>query len=337
VSNNRAGPGALRTDRQSLLIFPGALGDLICFLPALEAIAERDRSRPVLLCKSDLGPLVEAAELAKAEAIEGREVAWLFSANPPDEAERYIRRFAAVECFTGFGDAHVERNLRRWKGTAGRVHPFRPPATQHLALHFLECIGVRRSELPEVRVRLPSTALLEAQRKFSQSLARRPRLVAHPGSGGSSKRWSREGFVRITENWCRSRGGVVIALGPAEEAERPFWESRPLSVAAALDLVGLASLLTLADVYLGNDSGASHLAAAAGCRGLVVFGPTDPARWRPLSQKLRPFSPSPWTACDEKVSDHVIRTVEQELAADAEGDLTLTRNGAVISLPTREK
>ena len=43
-----------------------------------------------------------------------------------------------------------------------------------------------------------------------------------------------------------------------------------------------ASLLSRCSLYIGNDSGFSHLAAAAGCRVLVLFGPTNPVVWGPL-------------------------------------------------------
>ena len=47
-----------------------------------------------------------------------------------------------------------------------------------------------------------------------------------------------------------------------------------------------AALLAGAALYLGNDSGISHLAAAVGAPGVVLFGPTDARRWRPLSPAI---------------------------------------------------
>ena len=44
----------------------------------------------------------------------------------------------------------------------------------------------------------------------------------------------------------------------------------------------VAALARLAMAFVGNDSGAAHLAAAVGASGVVIFGPTDPVRWRPL-------------------------------------------------------
>src|SRR5262249_20309027 len=48
----------------------------------------------------------------------------------------------------------------------------------------------------------------------------------------------------------------------------------------------LGALLARAGVYVGNDSGASHLAAAWGARTVALFGPTDPAIWSPVGASV---------------------------------------------------
>ena len=48
----------------------------------------------------------------------------------------------------------------------------------------------------------------------------------------------------------------------------------------------VGALLSRADLYVGNDSGVSHLAGAMGARGVVIFGPTCPEQWRPLGGAL---------------------------------------------------
>jgi ADP-heptose:LPS heptosyltransferase len=49
----------------------------------------------------------------------------------------------------------------------------------------------------------------------------------------------------------------------------------------------LAAVLARAGLYVGNDSGVSHLAAAAGCPTVALFGPTDPALWSPVGPRVR--------------------------------------------------
>jgi ADP-heptose:LPS heptosyltransferase len=105
----------------------------------------------------------------------------------------------------------------------------------------------------------------------------------HPGAGGRAKRWDIAGFVQVA-HWWRSRCGSVVAIaGPAEAGEPPA-----LGPPEVRDwpLVDLAAVLARVALYLGNDSGVSHLAGAVGAAGVVLFGPTSARRWRPLAGRL---------------------------------------------------
>jgi len=112
---------------------------------------------------------------------------------------------------------------------------------------------------------------------------RRPLLAVHRGAGAPAKRWALDGFVDVASWWRRSRGDVIELLGPAEAGEPPLSGAR---TAPGWALPDVAALLGLADAYVGNDSGVSHLAGAVGTPGVVLFRVTVPSRWRPLSPRL---------------------------------------------------
>ncbi len=111
-----------------------------------------------------------------------------------------------------------------------------------------------------------------------------PRFVAiHPGAGSRSKTWPFERFARVAAEW----GSACLWLeGPAEKELAPPPDP-PSVVADDLPLGVVLALLHRATAYLGNDSGVSHLAAAAGTPSVVLFGPTDPAVWRPAGDQIR--------------------------------------------------
>ena len=297
---------------KALVIFPGALGDFVCLLPAIAVLRDCGFGRIVLACKSDLAPLVRAAGIAEPIAIEGRETSWLFHADPPAEAAEFFAAFDRIESFSGAGVAEVERNLRRF--TVSRVHPFRPPPGMHMATHFHRRIAgvVRTADELRAELSLPDEHTAEARLRIAE-LAR-PLLLVHPGSGGRRKRWSRSGFAEIAARAARD-GGVAVACGPAEIDEADDWRARGLRVFESLDLVEVASLAAVADRYLGNDSGISHLAAAAGARGVALFGPTDPAVWRPLSHRVTPLVLEPWTDVDDEASEAALDRVWSALHA----------------------
>jgi ADP-heptose:LPS heptosyltransferase len=304
-----------------LVVFPGALGDLVCLVPALRELARRHDEPASLLCKGDLVPLIATARLAAAQPIERREASWLFSAQPPREATAFFGAFSSIESFTGAGVPEVERNLRAWTRGTARVHPFRSSERIHLAVHFLRSIGFEPTlgESLEARLELPAEVRATASRRWRTG--RQPLLVMHPGSGSHAKRWSRTGFRRVAERWRLRGGAVIVLLGVAEESEADAWGAEGFQIVSGLDTVDVAALLGVADAYLGNDSGISHLAAAVGARGVTLFGPTDPRCWRPLSKRIRAMALDPWSGVDESAPEDAIHAVERELGSPS----TLTR------------
>jgi ADP-heptose:LPS heptosyltransferase len=93
----------------------------------------------------------------------------------------------------------------------------------------------------------------------------------------------------VARRWRAQGGAVVVLQGPAEPSS---WDGDADAIVAGRSLPQVAALLAACDAYLGNDSGISHLAGAVGARGVVVFGPTAPARWRPPSPRLHVVAPA---------------------------------------------
>ena len=116
----------------------------------------------------------------------------------------------------------------------------------------------------------------------------RKALVLHPGSGSVRKNWP---------GWAAAIGSlhpleVTVVAGQADavalDALLAAWPSDTgaPTVLSDLSLERLAAILAGASLYLGNDSGVSHLAAALSVPSVVVFGPTDPEIWRPIGPSV---------------------------------------------------
>jgi heptosyltransferase-3 len=118
------------------------------------------------------------------------------------------------------------------------------------------------------------------------------RILIHPGSGSPKKNWP-------TANWRE----VIFRLGvPTSlilgEAEQKNWPDASASSAnhrgdsETLDLINapledLVQALSSCRLFLGHDSGISHLAAATGAKCVLLFGPTEPACWAPPAPNVR--------------------------------------------------
>ena len=115
-------------------------------------------------------------------------------------------------------------------------------------------------------------------------------VVIHPGSGGAHKCWHLDNFLAVARMLEKEGTDSVFLLGPAE-MER-FGEStisyiRELgNLLTDLPLSDVLAILSCSRAFLGNDSGITHLAAALGIRTVAVFGPTDPAIYRPIGSAV---------------------------------------------------
>ncbi len=161
----------------------------------------------------------------------------------------------------------------------------------------------------------PSAGDVDAAKAFLSGLKPGTRLVAlHPGSGGESKNWPVKSWAELGRRLVAANPGVTLLLveGEADQAQAQFlledWKHLPMLRARWLPLPILAALFREAALFLGHDSGITHLAAAARKELPVIalFGPTDPSVWAPPRERVQVLREGPLV--------HALR-VEQVLAA----------------------
>lgn len=117
-------------------------------------------------------------------------------------------------------------------------------------------------------------------------------LALGPGAKFPGKRWPAERFaelaLRLTAPGAALAGMPILVLGSAAEADLAQRTARGCAgtaLAGELDVLASAALLARAGMFIGNDSGLMHLAAAAGAPTLGLFGPSDEARYAPFGPK----------------------------------------------------
>jgi ADP-heptose:LPS heptosyltransferase len=272
-----------RAGQRELIIFPGALGDLICFIPTMRELIRRAAGAPVdLMARYELANFaVGRMGIARAYSIDRSEISDLFvEGEKHPRAAEFLANFTRVHCFFAADNAHFRRSLEGFAKAA--FYPFRPTAEGHIAAAYLRELDVEAPDLPEIRLQVPKTDQAIAEAIMAAHVVRRGEFVLlFPGSGSPGKNWPASAFVDLAKGMSPQIKPLVV-LGPAEaELEAEFRRARLDSV-NGLDLGAVAGLATVARAFVGNDSGVSHLAGACGACGLVLFGPTDPARWRPF-------------------------------------------------------
>ena len=150
----------------------------------------------------------------------------------------------------------------------------------------------RRPPAGSSRLSLPAEARVRAADLLGLPVAGgTPPLVGIHASGGREiKQWEPARFAEVASTLGRSRGATIVLTGSAADrllvnrvaALLPA-DVRCIDLAGRVDVVGLAAVLERLDVLVTADTGPMHLAAAVGTPLVALFGPSDPARWGPLS------------------------------------------------------
>jgi heptosyltransferase III len=271
--------------RRVLVIFPGALGDLMCFLPALGAIAQRHRGASVeLMARFEVARLaVGRTVVQRAHSIDAREVGGLFSDQPAGDARGFFGGFDRIYSFFASDDERFRGRLEAATDAVVSFYPFRPVGDGHVSEAYLHAIDAD-AVLVEARLEPTADDLAAAARVLAQSKCDTSNLIViFPGSGSPSKNWPAEKFAALASKLSLSkRASIAIILGPAEASIETIFRESGAAVITQLELPVVAAVARLAAAFVGNDSGVSHLAAAVGASGVAIFGATDPARWRPV-------------------------------------------------------
>jgi len=276
------------TARRPLVLFPGALGDFVCFFPVLETLGRNQELD--LLARGEFAKLLPST--VRVRSLECYEVHRLFVPGGGTEARlrEFYGAYASVYSWTGNSHEVFVRELQFATQGNARVFPFRPSQSQmHQTDYYLSCLGEQPSEMMIPKLPLKADADAWSASFWQQpALSGKPGLVLAPGSGAREKNWPARSFQIITDWWRERIGGVVVVvLGPVEEEREGFdCLCHGSVVVRRLDLAQLAALIARATLYLGNDSGVTHLAAAVAVRTVALCGPTDLVQWAARGERV---------------------------------------------------
>jgi ADP-heptose:LPS heptosyltransferase len=151
--------------------------------------------------------------------------------------------------------------------------------TAQSTMAAFQCMGVRRETPPALRYEVHS----RESSRIREKLAGKPYVVVHPGSVMATKRWDAERFGEVAAAVAQQNFKLVVVAGPGEEsfAGRAAAKINGASIMLGLSIPELAEVIRGARLYIGNDSGPMHLAAAVGTPTIAVWGSSDSRRWRP--------------------------------------------------------
>ncbi len=276
-----------------LLLKGGALGDFLVTLPLLRGLREaRPDLHLTLVGNATAARLAVTAGLLQT-AYSDQEARWapFFTPAPlPENLCHWLASFDLILCFWPDPEGTLAAHREALGHPAWHLYPAHP-TDRHACDHFAQPLRDLGYPPP------PSGPLL------AKSDARSLRFdwALHPGSGSRRKNWPLPAWQQLID---RLPGRRLVLLGPAEEGLRTAVQSWG-HVLAAGSLEEVAENLQASRVFIGHDSGPSHLAAALGVPTVALFGPTSPQLWAPrggpvsvLAGALSATEPSPHTVAE---------------------------------------
>ncbi len=332
------GAEAARRMLRGLILQPGAIGDCILTLP-LAAYMKNTLQLggvDILGHTEHVGFLPGRSCIDGVRSMDAMELHRLFvepGAFELKDRDLLINAFsdyAWIVTFMGEPESHFEQNLiftANCSHSAEVMTLFMKPqqdCSEHVAdfyiWQFIERSGMfveppqtqgdnHLIRATEADVNAGRKLLTEAGVDFGGKL-----VIVQPGSGGRKKCWYIENFLTVAAGLASKGFEVVFLLGPAER-ERFSEETmgRINSVVpclADLSLTDVLGLLGCAHGFVGNDSGIAHLAGALGVKTVVVFGPTDPAVYKPVGPAVTAL-----VGCSSTFTDKPSTSLQQELIA----------------------
>jgi ADP-heptose:LPS heptosyltransferase len=286
-----------------LVIHQGALGDFILALPTLSTLRHAfPAARPSMMGYPRILQLAEGRFYAEEIfSIDQKGMATFFVRDGALDRglSQFFAGFGLIVVFGKDGEGTFINNLKRV--CQGRILHINPLPNWddgvHLSDHLLRQLiryGISSSE------QSPKLYLREEDREWGRHFwmekgvsaeERSNVIVLHPGSGSRKKLWPPKNFLALFHHLrTKPNRKFLLILGPAEgqEIEQAFAElgSPHLILTKGLSLVQLASVIEKSGLFIGNDSGISHMAAALGLPTLAIFGPTDHRVWSPRGEKV---------------------------------------------------
>lgn len=257
-----------------LAIRGGGLGDIILTIPSFLALKKLSKEL-YLSVPSQWTSLFEG--FAELIPLEGRFLSSLWYGGM--DLEKFLGNFDIAVTWHWDRDGVFINNLKKIakEVIVGEIKPSLIHQSENL---FSPLYKIDKNiEFPEI-IRLPNLPSWNPEGKSE--------IIIHPGSGSMKKVWPIENFLYITKKFLEENRKVKIILGEAEEKKEfsVFIDLEGINLKRNLPLKEVINELLEGIVYIGNDSGISHLSALLGIPTVVLFKETDPKIWAPKGNKV---------------------------------------------------
>ena len=277
---------------EGVIVRPAALGDTLMLVPALAGMA--DSAKITLVGRSPGLNLLKPYLTGTGDYDRD---GWhrLFLASPALPPDLSLSGSALAALFLSDPEKQAEHHLSSlFPNLTIKLFPPFPPKGDmtHTALYLARCLKNAGFPLqPEVAFQAAQMRHLLGNR---DPAVLGKGILFHPGSGGRGKNYSPTFWLtlikEVEKNALRENGPLRVLLGPAEEGVVSFFKEHLSQIGVIVDVCPpmdrLVPLLENGALYIGHDSGITHLAALVGIPTLALFKASSLDQWHPLGVRV---------------------------------------------------
>lgn len=326
--------------RRVLIVRLRSIGDTVLATPSLHALRRflpaaridillEDWVAPVLDGCADVdnvltierGSTVARARLARSLRATDYDVAYNLHGGT---TATLLMRAARARQRVGYADYQYSRLLNHAAPPATLLWGQEKTHSVEQQLALLGWTGVPVSDRPPTRLTVTEEAALSVSKRLAACGLKEgvPFALVHPAAAFESKQWATQNFARVAESLAARDLRVVAIAAPSQAPLLAALQAEcAVGVEAFTDfsLPEVTALNARARIFVGNDSGIAHIAAAVRTPSVIVFGSSNIAHWRPWTtapaevvREEMPCAPCPGYTCAEFEQPECIRRVSVE-------------------------
>jgi heptosyltransferase-3 len=275
-----------------LIIRAGALGDTLMLMPAIANLRAK-----ATIALAGRYPGIDYLSPYVNQCIDIESSGWhrLFMKGSK-VSPQILPEPDHVVAFFSDPEGKIMENLKTWLPAASiHIFPVFPPEEKNIHIALYMARSIEDAGLP-----------IDAQGSFKDSfkaplmagpdsLKRKDLFVLHPGSGSLDKNFPPSFWLTLItclkKRYPKKKKRIVLLLGPSEEDFHGFFkealDERDAELIFCPAKEDLVKLLSKASLYIGHDSGITHLAAMMGAPVIALFKKSSPEQWAPLGPAVK--------------------------------------------------
>ncbi len=315
-------PPALTAPSKILVIQLYRIGDALLTLPTVKELKKKFPQAAVdFLAENPAAEILQGNPSIHRLIVYDKKRAWHFMREIRAQKYDWVIDFLGTPrtaVLTALSGAKVRAGLSRVFHRWAYNYPLTDPQGSFYVaeekIRLLQPLGIEFHGDVRAEIKIPETSKAFARDFFSQNQIRSPKIILSPVSRRHFNRWPLEKYASLADRLIMElKASILIPWGPGEKEEATqvmsLMKEKPLLAPSTRNLMDLAAFMEGANLFIGNDNGVKHIAAALKVPTFTIYGPHSPVSWTFPDPARHRFIQKSCPCREEAKNEHLCREV----------------------------